>query len=1022
MYNFQGKFLFALIFALAIHAFGSKAQAAVTVPYKCSFSEAELATWSLQDLDGDGINWYYGNSAYGGNGAASGYSTENDVNNAMLSPAISLDAGTKYTLSFTAYTSYYERENLEVGIGRTTDIGSHTIIFSKEIKNYYGEKCEINLPELATGEYYLSFRHFLAQGKGMIIVIKDLILDSPAGGTLKGKVSLNGKTDCSGVKVFLKEKPTTFSIITEADGAYEFTKVPAGEYNVVADFHGYTSTTLQATIADGQTTTLDIAMAEMPKGSFSGSVYHSNGSPVIGAKVAISGYDDYCTLTDANGNFNVQNVTINDKAGAEYNISIQKNLLDDVNIVSSLSESEISKTISTPMKQSGIPPLKIAGDGKGNVTWFRPAHLREHRYDNGEEGGALGYDTGSENNVVGNVFNYPMTLHQFRFFSANVANPAAALTVYVIEVGSNGEPTGKVLYSTTMPNLVNMWSEVTLPEPIKCVYGCAIAIAGDAAVGIARDNNPEILPGKKSFFASYYSVPDSYRYFSDMNYNGAFLIRTVGENIEENPEENIEYEVTRYNTNDYDNPDTWVTFPVTAGYSLTDNDWANLSQGYYVYTVKAHYTIDDVTSEATYSENVEKDMRCDLTLLLTTNSGDPNDAEDALFEVFKPGYTPHTAVVKNGSATIPNLLKGDYSVRVSKKGFRTFEFTVGLQKSTQTIEADLKQTILPVANIDYIDDTKTLAWDFFADINENFDGDDFTDFEINAPGENGWNYYDGDMYLSYGFSGISFPGMGSKMAAIIFNGNNTYPAMPQETAHSGERALAFFDAAATQSSENSEGEPDKHQTDDWFISPMLDYHRDFKFSFWARSYMYVDDALEDIRVGYSTTGMNPEDFTFVSELIAVPVEYKHYEFDIPKEAKYVAINNYTFDGFFLLVDDVAMTTGIKHSGEGQSYGAFVGYRVTIDGNSTELPANVTTLSLSDLEEGDHTASIVKIYASGESAPLTLDFNNAAGIESITADPSAPVTYYNLQGIKVENPRSGFFIRKQGNSAIKVYIK
>ena len=45
------------------------------------------------------------------------------------------------------------------------------------------------------------------------------------------------------------------------------------------------------------------------------------------------------------------------------------------------------------------------------------------------------------------------------------------------------------------------------------------------------------------------------------------------------------------------------------------------------------------------------------------------------------------------------------------------------------------------------------------------------------------------------------------------------------------------------------------------------------------------------------------------------------------------------------------------------------------------------------------------------------------IDGILEDESyTPVQYYNLQGIKVENPDNGFFIKHAGNKITKVYIK
>jgi len=50
----------------------------------------------------------------------------------------------------------------------------------------------------------------------------------------------------------------------------------------------------------------------------------------------------------------------------------------------------------------------------------------------------------------------------------------------------------------------------------------------------------------------------------------------------------------------------------------------------------------------------------------------------------------------------------------------------------------------------------------------------------------------------------------------------------------------------------------------------------------------------------------------------------------------------------------------------------------------------------------------------------IDFSGIDGVESDECG-DAPVEYYNLQGIRVENPESGLYIRRQGNKSTKVYI-
>lgn len=55
------------------------------------------------------------------------------------------------------------------------------------------------------------------------------------------------------------------------------------------------------------------------------------------------------------------------------------------------------------------------------------------------------------------------------------------------------------------------------------------------------------------------------------------------------------------------------------------------------------------------------------------------------------------------------------------------------------------------------------------------------------------------------------------------------------------------------------------------------------------------------------------------------------------------------------------------------------------------------------------------------------FHNSAGVDNITADPTendAPVRFYNLQGVEMNgnNLPAGLYIRKQGNTAVKVVVK
>lgn len=56
------------------------------------------------------------------------------------------------------------------------------------------------------------------------------------------------------------------------------------------------------------------------------------------------------------------------------------------------------------------------------------------------------------------------------------------------------------------------------------------------------------------------------------------------------------------------------------------------------------------------------------------------------------------------------------------------------------------------------------------------------------------------------------------------------------------------------------------------------------------------------------------------------------------------------------------------------------------------------------------------------AAFTVYTDEQAGVDNIAVDSNAPAVYYNLQGMPVENPSNGIYIKRQGNKAQKLFIK
>lgn len=194
-----------------------------------------------------------------------------------------------------------------------------------------------------------------------------------------------------------------------------------------------------------------------------------------------------------------------------------------------------------------------------------------------------------------------------------------------------------------------------------------------------------------------------------------------------------------------------------------------------------------------------------------------------------------------------------------------------------------------------------LKWNNPEAINGLFDDfEDHEDFAINSPGSIGWQYIDADNASTYTWTAADYLNQGKPMAFMVFNPSKTSPsteAWPDIKPYSGKKFLLDMTVDGG--------------NNDYLISPELSFDEDFQFSFRARSYNETY-GKERFRVGYSTTGCNPSDFTFIQEgdYEEVPAAWTLCQYSIPKEAKYVCLNCVSQEAFMFMVDDVFIGTNI----------------------------------------------------------------------------------------------------------------
>lgn len=99
----------------------------------------------------------------------------------------------------------------------------------------------------------------------------------------------------------------------------------------------------------------------------------------------------------------------------------------------------------------------------------------------------------------------------------------------------------------------------------------------------------------------------------------------------------------------------------------------------------------------------------------------------------------------------------------------------------------------------------------------------------------------------------------------------------------------------------------------------------------------------------------------------------------------------------------------------------------------EIHAGVTLNGTIDADGNVHMNIPVVWYMDGDVTnkaednmiPIDVVFvakNTPTGVDEIEAAGNGEVEYYNLQGIRVANPESGIYIRRQGSKVSKVYVK
>ena len=173
----------------------------------------------------------------------------------------------------------------------------------------------------------------------------------------------------------------------------------------------------------------------------------------------------------------------------------------------------------------------------------------------------------------------------------------------------------------------------------------------------------------------------------------------------------------------------------------------------------------------------------------------------------------------------------------------------------------------------------------------------------------------------------------------------------------------------------------------------------------AKSYT-EDYGKEKINVGYSVTGKEPGDFTWLNgdAPLELPMgDWTTVEYTVPKEARYVTINCVSDNLFVLMIDDVFIGFELPDGVDADAIRSDLTFEVYLDGEKLATTAD-KTYKFTGLAKGIHKAGVKALFASETTPLVEVEFDvtegagiAAAGLDGITVYPNPTSGRVNVRG-------------------------
>lgn len=804
-------------------------------------------------------------------------------------------------------------------------------------------------------------------------------------------------------------------VFTNEQGYYTAPFAMAGQsLTVRISKYGYSDVLYenQQLNAGGSLNLGDALLHVRPMIALNGTVVKSdNQLAASSATVKLTGLDTYETTTDANGYFSFAQVW----GDTDYEIEIHLQGYQPYIETISVPGADFVVPQITLLENAPAPNVVNAVSNGSNalVSWFAAGqpYPQVFRRDDGVVQGLL-ITPGSPDIVGGTAWKYDAILQSVQWYTYNSPNYPNSDLVMITVLGLNPDDSpnpSDVLY--VQQNVVNNfgWNNLTFPQPVEAPDGFFVGISGynnytllayDDGVGEPWEWTPRTQwsngLGSYNPLENATSPPLLANIFvrasgltngplEDAKTNSylvnlitkeqVHITRAVApfatgdpvaafQNLSADAVKGFEsYSVFRKNNND----ENWVQLnqqPVNDT-SYLDTGFHSLEYGVYQYGVEANYA-NGVVSERALSNLLEKDMRLNLELNVETNTGLAGASAGAVVKLVNhngnANHIYNATVGSNGSVVVGNVFKGIYSLTITHAGFYTYNddaLNLDLAGLTHQLTLSLTERLdnpfdVEVETEGHPSGSARLLWNQ-APAFDNLDS--YPAFAISGVGK--WKLVDQDAQPTVYPANVSFPHLGEPMSFMVMNRAQTTPPLSEVYwgAYSGNQYFAGFGSATG-------------ATNNWLISDLQQHSLDYTLSFYAKS-VTENYGLETFKIGYSTSTNNISDFVFITGNETAPTYWTKFTYQIPANAKYVAIrHNHT--GFALLIDDISI--GVESDGAIPGNG----FTVYLDGSELANGFTSTHFDFTNMAPGAHIAGVKANYYSGVSEIVEVAFNLAQG--------------------------------------------